>query len=221
MGPLPEVLMSLDSSSSQVSTEVLVNVEPIDRSIGLDAFSITVPNWYTGHQFKAAIQKYTGKRIIGLRLVFNGNKLEGSRTQWSTVKSSIVQLSRWCLVLEAVDISQVHLHWNYTDILNANPILEEGFKPGPRALYGGGIYTSPNLEMVERYYAQEFKHKGKSYKIAFQNRVNPDRLKVIPARETGAGADYWLSRTGDARPYGVLIRKVWKTELKERIKVSG
>ena len=95
-----------------------------------------------------------------------------------------------------------------TDILNANPILEERFKPGPRALYGGGIYTSPNLEMVERYYAQEFKHKGKSYKIAFQNRVNPDRLKVIPARETGAGADYWLSRTGDARPYGVLIREV-------------
>lgn len=95
-----------------------------------------------------------------------------------------------------------------TDILRANQILKEGFKPGPRALYGEGVYTSPSLEMVERFYAQEFTHAGKSYKIAFQNRVNPDRLQVIPAAQTGAGADYWLSKTGDARPYGVLIREV-------------
>lgn len=95
-----------------------------------------------------------------------------------------------------------------TDILRANPILKEGFKPGPRALYGEGIYTSPSLEMVERFYAQEFTHEGKSYKIAFQNRVNPDRLQVIPAAQTGAGPDYWLSKGGDARPYGVLIREV-------------
>ena len=40
------------------------------------------------------------------------------------------------------------------EILQANPILKETVKPGPRALYGEGIYTSP--DMVEKYYAQEF-----------------------------------------------------------------
>ena len=95
-----------------------------------------------------------------------------------------------------------------TDILRANPILKEGFKPGPRALYGEGTYTSPSVDMVERYYAQEFTYEGKSYKIAFQNRVNLDRLKIVPAAQTGVGADYWLSQTGDTRPYGVLIREV-------------
>ena len=96
-----------------------------------------------------------------------------------------------------------------TSILRVNPILKQGFKPGPRALYGSGIYTSPSLEMVERLYAQQFTHEGKSFKIAFQNRVNPNRLQVIPASQTGVGADYWLSQNKhDVRPYGVLIREV-------------
>ena len=100
------------------------------------------------------------------------------------------------------------MSYHGTDILRASQTVLVGFEPGSIARYGKGIYTSPSLEMVEKFYAQEFTHEGKSYKIAFQNRVNPDRLKVIPARETGAGADYWLSRTGDALPYGVLICEV-------------
>ena len=100
-----------------------------------------------------------------------------------------------------------------TNMSNANMILKEGFKQGPRALYGKGIYTSPNLEMVDRLYAQEFTHGGKTYKIVLQNRVNPDRrnghLEIIPASKTGVGADYWLSpaNDNDVRPYGVLIRE--------------
>ena len=77
-----------------------------------------------------------------------------------------------------------------TDIESAEKILEEGFKPGPRAKYGVGIYTSPSLEMVERLYAQEFLYNGKWYKIAFQSRVNPDRnghLKIISASELITG----------------------------------
>ena len=104
-----------------------------------------------------------------------------------------------------------------TNMKSAKMILEKGFKAGPRALYGKGIYTSPSLEMVERLYAQEFTHNGKSYKIVFQNRVNPDQrnghLEIIPAAETGVGADYWLSPActkdaTDVRPYGILIREV-------------
>ncbi|XP_044174065.1 uncharacterized protein LOC122957778 [Acropora millepora] len=104
-----------------------------------------------------------------------------------------------------------------TNMSSANMILREGYKPGPRALYGKGIYTSPNLEMVQRLYAQEFTHGGKTYKIVLQNRVNPDRrnghLEIIPASKTGVGADYWLSPAydKDVRPYGVLIREVPKS----------
>lgn len=50
-----------------------------------------------------------------------------------------------------------------TDVLRANPIPKEKFKPVPRALYGGGIYTSP--DMVEKYYAQEFTREGKHCKM--------------------------------------------------------
>lgn len=95
-----------------------------------------------------------------------------------------------------------------TKFENADKIIKEGFKPGPRAAFGKAVYSSPSLEMVEKIYAKEFTHEGKSYKIAFQNRVNPARLKIIPASETHAGADYWLSQQGDIRPYGVLIREV-------------
>lgn len=99
-----------------------------------------------------------------------------------------------------------------TKIENAEKIVEEGFKPGPRARFGIGVYTSPSLEMVERLYAKEFLYDGKWCKIAFQNRVNPDRnghLKIFSASETGVGADYWLSPNGnDVRPYGILIREV-------------
>ena len=83
--------------------------------------------------------------------------------------------------------------------------------------FGKGIYTSPSLEMVERLYAQEFTHDGKTYKIALQNRVNPDqkngRLEIVPASKTRQGADYWLSpcsHENDVRPYGILIREVQK-----------
>lgn len=67
--------------------------------------------------------------------------------------------------------------------------------------------------MVERHYAREFELEGKRYKIALQNRVNPDqgagRLEISPASITGTGADYWLSRVdNDVRPYGILIREV-------------
>ena len=106
-----------------------------------------------------------------------------------------------------------------TAMENTEKILSQGFKPGPRQLYGKGVYSSPSLDMVARLYAKEFQHEGKSYKIVLQNRVNPDQtngnLKVVPASDTGVGADYWVApkhdpKSGvyDVRPYGILIREV-------------
>ena len=84
------------------------------------------------------------------------------------------------------------MSYHGTDMSSAEKIVNEGYKPGPRAKFGRGIYTSPSLEMVERLYAQEFSYDGKRYKIAFQNRVNRDpngHLVIISASKTEAGAD--------------------------------
>ena len=104
-----------------------------------------------------------------------------------------------------------------TDMSSAKMIVKEGYKVGPGAMYGQGIYTSPSLEMVEMHgYAKEFLYDGKRYKIALQNRVNPDRdghLEIVSASRTAVGADYWLSRNkDDVRPYGLLFREVGQTE---------
>ena len=70
-------------------------------------------------------------------------------------------------------------------------IIKQGLQPGPRALFGIGINSSPIIEMIERMgYAQTFKHNGKVYIVALQNRVDPDYLQIIPAVFTGTGADY-------------------------------
>ena len=106
-----------------------------------------------------------------------------------------------------------------TAMESVDRILAEGYRPGPRQLYGKGVYSSPSVEMVAKLYAKEFQHEGKSYKVLLQNRVNPDQLnghlKVVPASVTGVGADYWVApkqdpqgEVYDVRPYGILIREV-------------
>ena len=114
-----------------------------------------------------------------------------------------------------------------TNMGSAKMILKEGYKPGPRSLYGKGIYTSPSLEMVERLYAQEFTHKGKTYKMVLQNRVNPDQqnghLEIIRSSQTGVGADYWLSPAcgDDVRPYGILILEVPQPKPKPAVQTKA
>lgn len=85
-------------------------------------------------------------------------------------------------------------------------IIKQGLKTGPRERFGPGIYSSPSPKMVEERYAQEFRYEGKVYKIAFQNRVNPDSVQIIPASATKAGAEYWISQEGDIRPYAVILK---------------
>ena len=83
--------------------------------------------------------------------------------------------------------------------------FKRGYKPGSKAVFGRCIYTSPDLEMIERLYTREFNYQGKTYKIVFQNRVNPGHLQIIPAAQTTVGADYWLPRWGyaaDVHTYG-------------------
>ena len=106
-----------------------------------------------------------------------------------------------------------------TKLQSAKEIADKGYKAGPRQRFGKGVYSSSSLEMVDREYAQEFTHKGKNYKVAMQNRVNPDQagghLEIIDKSRTGVGADYWVCHKHDTskgiydiRPYGILIREI-------------
>ena len=87
---------------------------------------------------------------------------------------------------------------------SAKKISEGGYKAGPRKLYGKGVYSSPSLVMVGELYAATFQHEGNTYKVALQNRVNPDiageRLKIVPGAVTvgGVAYDYWVSQKHDA-----------------------
>ena len=47
-----------------------------------------------------------------------------------------------------------------TNLSSAEKIVEEGYKPGPGAKFGIGIYTSPSLQMVEREHTQPFSYNG-------------------------------------------------------------
>ena len=100
-----------------------------------------------------------------------------------------------------------------TNFASAKKIAEHGYKAGPGAVFGRGVYSSPSLDMVEECYAQSFSLDGKTYLIVFQNRVNPDaaggRLKIIPASENGSGADYWLSPKHDAETKYPRCSSVW------------
>ena len=97
-----------------------------------------------------------------------------------------------------------------TKFEHVGKIFKEGLKPGPRAKFGPGIYSSPSPQIIEALYAQEFEYNGQYYKIAFQNRVNPHRVKIIPASETNVGAEYWIAQEGEIRPYGVIIKEIVK-----------
>ncbi|XP_035715466.1 uncharacterized protein LOC118438812 isoform X2 [Folsomia candida] len=91
---------------------------------------------------------------------------------------------------------------------NVGSIAENGFLlcRGQRFLFGRGIYSTPDINVAERY-ATEFEHDGDTYKVVLQNRVNPAAVKVVPDSVTGAG-EYWIVQDEyDIHAYGLLIKK--------------
>ena len=86
----------------------------------------------------------------------------------------------------------------------AEGIATQGYdvNRGTRFKYGRGIYSTPDLSHVESYYATEFSKNGREYKIVFQNRVNPAKL-----RKEFRGK-YWITDDSDIRPYGILVKEI-------------
>ena len=101
--------------------------------------------------------------------------------------------------------SEWPVSYHGTSKKGAEGIASEGYDVncGRRFMYGRGIYSSPDLSYVERYFATEFRNNGKEYKIVFQNRVNPANL--CRAYED----KYWIvSDDSDIRPYGILVKEI-------------
>ena len=75
-----------------------------------------------------------------------------------------------------------------TAIGNTGNIAQEGYdlSKGKRFLYGRGVYSTPSIEVAAKY-ASRFQHKGKNYRVVFQNRVSPSNLKIVSADDTGMG----------------------------------
>ena len=96
-----------------------------------------------------------------------------------------------------------------TGVSASGSIAQDGYRlsKGKRFLYGSGIYSTPSIQVAAKY-ASVFKHKGKKYKLVFQNRVCPTNLKIVDAQTTGVG-EYWLQPCEKfIRPYGICIQQL-------------
>ena len=88
-------------------------------------------------------------------------------------------------------------------------IAQDGYRlsKGKRFKYGSGIYSTPSIQVAAKY-ANVFNHKGKKYKLMFQNQVCPSNLKIVDAQTTGVG-EYWLQPCENfIRPYGICIQQL-------------
>ncbi|XP_068567592.1 uncharacterized protein [Cebidichthys violaceus] len=106
-----------------------------------------------------------------------------------------------------------------TSLDGVKGIIRSNYTAGGRALYGRGIYSTPDIHVAEREdYAKTFTSEttGKSYKVILQNRINPEK------REICRRSDYWLIPVpkgasaavekqiveSSIRPYGILIKEL-------------
>lgn len=88
-------------------------------------------------------------------------------------------------------------------------IAQDGYRlsKGKRFKFGRGIYSTPSIEVAAKY-AKEFSHKGKRYKLVFQNRVSATNLQILDAKTTGVG-EYWVQPyEAFIRPYGICIQQL-------------
>ena len=73
---------------------------------------------------------------------------------------------------------------------------------GERFKYGRGIYSTPDPEIAENY-AQDFKYRGKRFKVILQNRVNMEDTEHVKEE------DYYVTKDeNNIRPYGILYKEV-------------
>ena len=115
----------------------------------------------------------------------------------------------------------VAFHGTAKDDAVKNIVKDQKYKPGYRQLYessldvktnqkcGKGIYCALKYSIVKNDYSKDgfavnTSNGNERYRIAFQNRINPETVK-IPVDEPNY---YIINDPRDIRPYGVLIEKL-------------
>lgn len=115
----------------------------------------------------------------------------------------------------------VAFHGTAKDDAVKNIVKDQTYKPGIRQLYessldvktkqmcGKGIYCALKYNIVKTDYSKDgfavnTSNGNERYRIAFQNRINPETVK-IPVDEQNY---YIINDPRDIRPYGVLIEKL-------------
>ena len=84
-------------------------------------------------------------------------------------------------------------------------IYKNGYRPGPRHLYGDGIYCTPNIETAAKYSERFIGDDGKLYQIVLQNRVKPSAIKKVG--QIDGHKDYWLIEDEkNIRLYSICVR---------------
>jgi hypothetical protein len=71
-----------------------------------------------------------------------------------------------------------------------------------RALYGNGIYSTPDVEVAAKYSTRFKDSDGEMYKIVLQNRVDRSAMSTH-----ADGKIFLVPNDQHIRPYGILIRK--------------
>ncbi|KAM9769864.1 uncharacterized protein ACNS7B_006225 isoform 2-T2 [Menidia menidia] len=99
----------------------------------------------------------------------------------------------------------------------AEGIIKGFYQPGDGDRFGRGIYSTPYIDVAERYTSEFISKKDrKKYKVILQNRINPKY------RRTYNNEEYWLIPIESGlshyeeeemvkraiRPYGLLVKKV-------------
>ncbi|XP_051246431.1 aspartate and glycine-rich protein-like [Dicentrarchus labrax] len=106
-----------------------------------------------------------------------------------------------------------------TSLDGAKGIIRSHYSAGDRAMYGRGIYSTPDIHVAEREeYAKTFTSEstGKSYKVILQNRINPEKREIcqrddywlIPVHEGTSAKEEKKIMESSIRPYGILIKKL-------------
>ncbi|KAL4629599.1 hypothetical protein GN956_G16555, partial [Arapaima gigas] len=102
-----------------------------------------------------------------------------------------------------------------TSIEGAKGIIHNHYKPGAGKRHGRGIYSTPNVDMAQKYSKTFTSKKNKTYEVILQNRINPKNRKTC-------SKDIWLVCVPEGtspkeekeiveisiRPYGLLLREV-------------
>ncbi|KAK2809669.1 hypothetical protein Q5P01_000503 [Channa striata] len=101
----------------------------------------------------------------------------------------------------------------------AEGIIEGGYEPGPRAMFGRGIYSTPLMSVASEYTFQKkftSKKTGKTYEVILQNRINPkyrekhnnDKYWLIPIPAGTSPSQEQVMVDRSIRPYGLLLKEV-------------